>query len=163
MIKYRYTIEYKEDFNEVILDLGRDSSLKNGYLISNSLGSDIFGDFATIQEEIGNLIELLIGKITLYEGGGNVNLIKSNKSFTTFEDIFAEEDEEDSTCEIETLEYIKILLLWVKENFQYKSQQGVILKEEGQVALEWINKKILNSVRLRANNRKRLLTMLIFY
>ncbi|WP_336763661.1 hypothetical protein [Paenibacillus sp. USHLN196] len=40
MIKYRYTIEYKEDFNEVIVDLGIDTSLKNGYLISNSLGSD---------------------------------------------------------------------------------------------------------------------------
>ncbi|XOJ00876.1 hypothetical protein ACMX2M_03845 [Paenibacillus polymyxa] len=73
MIKYRYTIEYKEDFNEVIVDLGIDSSLKNGYLIS-ILGSDIFGDFVAIQEEIGNLIALLKGKITLYEGGGNVNL-----------------------------------------------------------------------------------------
>ncbi|OMF11160.1 hypothetical protein BK131_22275 [Paenibacillus amylolyticus] len=141
MIKYRYTIEYKEDFNEVIVDLGIDSSLKNGYLISNSLGSDIFGDFATIQEEIGNLIELLKGKITLYEDGGNVNLIKSDKSFTTFEDIFAEEDEEDSTCKIETLEYVKILLLWAKENFHYKSQRGVISKEEAEIALEWINKK----------------------
>ncbi|MEK4367595.1 hypothetical protein [Paenibacillus sp. FSL R5-0473] len=114
MIKYRYTIEYKEDFNEVIVDLGIDSSLKNGYLISNSLGSDIFGDFATIQEEIGNLIELLKGEITLYEGGGNVNLIRSDQSFTTFEDIFAEEDEEDSICEIETLEYVKILIVMGK-------------------------------------------------
>ncbi|WP_339782845.1 hypothetical protein NSQ38_15700 [Paenibacillus sp. FSL R7-0313] len=50
MIKYRYTIEYKEGFNEVIVDLGIDSSLKNGYLISNSLGSDIFGDFATTRK-----------------------------------------------------------------------------------------------------------------
>lgn len=76
MFKYRYAIEYKDDFNEVILDLGIDSSLKNGHLITNSLGSDIFGDFATIQEEVGNLIELLKGKITLYEGGGNVNFIR---------------------------------------------------------------------------------------
>ncbi|WP_339283360.1 hypothetical protein [Paenibacillus sp. FSL R5-0486] len=161
MIKYRYTIEYKEDFNEVIVDLGIDSSLKNGYLISNSLGSDIFGDFATIQEEIGNLIEVLKGKITLYEGGGNVNLIRSDQSFTTFEDIFAEEDEEeeDSTCEIETLEYVKILLLWAKEIFQYKSQRGVILKEEGQVALEWLKEKYIEVLVLgqkieRINNLK---------
>ncbi|HBU85673.1 MAG TPA: hypothetical protein DEF35_29110 [Paenibacillus sp.] len=143
MIKYRYTIEYKEDFNEVIVDLGIDSTLKNGYLITNSLGSDIFGDFDTIQEEIGNLIELLKGKITLYEGGGNVNLIKSDKSFTTFEDIFAEEDEENSTCEIETLEYVKILMLWAKENFQYKSQRDVIMKEEAELAVDWINKKYI--------------------
>lgn len=143
MIKYRCTIEYKEDFNEIIVDLGINSSLKNGYLISNSLGSDIFGDFATIQEEIGNLIEVLNGKIALYEGGGNVNLIRSDKFFTTFEDIFAEEDEEDSTCEIETLEYVKILLLWAKENFQYKSQRDVILKEEAELAVDWINKKYI--------------------
>jgi hypothetical protein len=143
MINYRYTIEYKEDFNEVILDLCIDSSLKNGYLITNSLGSDIFGDFATIQEEIGNLIELLKGKITLYEGGGNVNLIRSDKSFTTFEDIFAEDDEQDSRCEIETLEYVKILLLWAKGNFQYKSQRNVILKEEAELAIDWINKKYI--------------------
>ncbi|MFC9710124.1 hypothetical protein ACFTRD_18430 [Paenibacillus sp. NPDC056933] len=140
MIKYRCTIEYKEDFNEVILDLGIDSSLKNGYLITNSLGSDILGDFATIQEEVGNLIELLKGKIKLYEGGGNVNLIRSDKSFTTFEDIFAEEDEENRTCEIETVEYVKILLLWAKENFKYKSQRGVIMKEEAEGALDWIKK-----------------------
>ncbi|WP_336763663.1 hypothetical protein [Paenibacillus sp. USHLN196] len=72
-----------------------------------------------------------------------MNLIKSDKSFTTFDDIFAEEDEEDSTCEIETLEYVKLLLLWAKENFQYKSQRGVILKEEAELVLEWINKKYI--------------------
>ncbi|MDP9699632.1 hypothetical protein [Paenibacillus polysaccharolyticus] len=143
MFKYRYAIEYKDDFNEVILDLGIDSSLKNGHLITNSLRSDIFRDFATIQEEVGNLIELLKGKITLYEGGGNVNFIRSDKSFTTFEDIFVEEDEEDSTCEIETVEYVKVLLLWAKENFQYKSQKGVILKEDAELAIDWINKKYI--------------------
>ncbi|OAB42115.1 hypothetical protein [Paenibacillus glacialis] len=141
MIKYLYTTEYKEDFNEVILDFGIDQSLKNGYLISNSLGSDVFGDFATIKEEIRGLLTLLEGKVTLYEGGGNVNLIKSDKHFTTLEDIFAEEDEEDSICKIETLEYVKIILVWAKENFQYKSQRGVILREEAELVVDWINKK----------------------
>ncbi|MDN4601618.1 hypothetical protein P5G61_10325 [Paenibacillus sp. F6_3S_P_1C] len=124
--------------------------LKNGYLISNSLGSDICGDFATIQEGIGNLIELLKGKITLYESGGNVNLIKSDKSFTTFENIFASEDEVGSTCEIETLEYVNILLLWGKENFRYKSQRGVILKEQAGISIRVDKQKnIVRSVRLR--------------
>ncbi|MDT0123730.1 hypothetical protein Q9R46_13805 [Paenibacillus sp. RRE4] len=154
MIKYRYTIEYKEDFNEAILDVGIDLSLKNGYLITNSLGSDIFGDFATIQKEVGNLIELLKGEITLYEGGGNVNLIRSDKSFTTFEDIFAEEEEEDSTCKIKTLEYVKILLLWAKENFQYKSQRDVILKEEAELAVDWINKKSIEVCELESQQVK---------
>lgn len=79
MIKYLYTTEFNEDFNEVILDFGIDTSLKNGFLISNSLGSDVFGDFATVKDEIEKLLELLSGKVTLYEGGGNVNLIKSDE------------------------------------------------------------------------------------
>jgi hypothetical protein len=143
MIKYLYTIEYNEDFNEVILDFGIDTSLKNGYLISNSLGSDIFGDFATVKNEIEKLLELLAGKASLYEGGGNVNLIKSDEFFTTIEDIFAEDDEEDSICKIETLEYIKIILVWAKENFQYKCKRGVMLREEAEIAIDWINKKCI--------------------
>lgn len=141
MIKYLYTTEYNEDFNEVILDFGIDTSLKNGYLISNSLGSDVFGDFATVKDEIEKLLELLAGKVTLYEGGGNVNLIKSDKLFTIIEDIFAEDDEDDSICKIETLEYTKIILVWAKENFQYKCERGVMLKEEAELAVDWINKK----------------------
>ncbi|MEK3824249.1 hypothetical protein [Paenibacillus sp. FSL K6-1558] len=137
-----------------ISTIGIDLSLKNGYLITNSLGSDIFGDFATIQKEVGNLIELLKGEITLYEGGGNVNLIRSDESFTTFEDIFAEEEEEDSTCKIETLEYVKILLLWAKENFQYKSQRDVILKEEAELAVDWINKKSIEVCELESQQVK---------
>lgn len=141
MIKYLYTTEYNEEFNEVILDFGIDQSLKNGYLISNSLGSDVFGDFTTIKEEVGGLLTLLEGKVALYEGGGNVNLIKSDKHFTTLEDIFIEEDEEDIICKIETLEFVKIILVWAKENVQYKSQRGVILREEAELVVVWINKK----------------------
>ncbi|GAB1157751.1 hypothetical protein YWY31_37760 [Paenibacillus illinoisensis] len=141
MIKYLYTTEYNEDFNEVILDFGIDTSLKNGYLISNSLGSDIFGDFPTVKDEIEKLLELLKGRVTLYEGGGNVNIIKSDERFTTIEDIFAEDGEEDSTCKIETLEYTKIILLWAKENYQYKCKQGVMLREDAESAVEWINKR----------------------
>jgi len=141
MIKYLYTTEYSEDFNEVILDFGIDTSLKNGYLISNSLGSDIFGDFATVKDEIEKLFELLEGKVTLYEGGGNVNIIKSDECFTTIEDIFAEDGDEGSTCKIETLEYVKIILVWAKENYQYKCKRGVMLREEAELAVDWINKK----------------------
>lgn len=140
MIKYLYTTEYDEEYNEVILDLGVDKSLKNGYMISNSLGSDIFGDFATIKEEVSKLLELLKGKVTSYEGGGNVNLIKSDEHFTTFDDIFAEEDE-DSVCKIETVEYLKVILVWAKENYQYKNQRGVMSKEEAGKAINWINEQ----------------------
>ncbi|WP_145149682.1 hypothetical protein [Paenibacillus xylanexedens] len=143
MIKYLYETQYNEDYNDVILDFGVDDSLENGYLISNSLGSDVFGDFDTVKDEIEKLLELLEGKVTLYEGGGNVNLIKSNKFFTTIEDIFTEEDEEDSICKIETLEFAKIILVWAKENFKYKYQRGIMLKEEAEIVVDWINNKCI--------------------
>lgn len=148
MIKYLHTNEYNEHFNEVILDFSIDSSLKNGYLISNSLGSDIFGDFDTVKQEIENLLQLLLGKSNLYKGGGNVNLIRSDKFFTIIEDIFAEEDDENSICKIETIEYIKIILVWAKENFLYKRTRGTLLKEEAEVALDWLNKKCMDIYRL---------------
>ncbi|WP_350252272.1 hypothetical protein [Bacillus halotolerans] len=37
-------LKYKYDYDEVILDLEKEKILKNGYLICNSLGSDIFSD-----------------------------------------------------------------------------------------------------------------------
>lgn len=130
MIKYKYTIEYREDFNEVILDFDIDKSLKNGYLISNSLGSDIFGDLNIVKEEVDKLYGLLLGKGTLIKSGGNVNVINSDKDFTTIEDIYSEGDEEDIICRVETIEFIKIILIWAKENFEYKKQRGVLTEEE---------------------------------
>lgn len=141
MIKYKYSIEHNEDFNEVILDFEIDKSLKYGYLISNSLGSDIFGDFNTIKEEVESLFQVILGNVALYQSGGNVNLIKSDKYSTIFEDIFSDEDEEDSICRIETLEYIKIILVWAKENYQYKSQRDIMSKEEAELAINWIDQK----------------------
>lgn len=141
MIKYFYSTEYNEEYLEVILDFGVDKTLKNGYLINNSLGSDIFGDFEIIKEEVDRLLELLKGKIISYEGGGNVNLIKSDRNFIIIEDIFAEEDEEESKCKIETVEFVKIILAWARENFHYKSHSGVVKVEEAETAINWINEK----------------------
>lgn len=141
MIKYKYTTEYREDFNEVILDFDIDKSLKNGYLISNSLGSDIFGDLNTIKEEVEKLFELLLGKEALIKSGGNVNFIESDKNYTTIEDIYTEEDEKDIICRVETIEYMKIILIWAKENFIYKKQRGVLPEEEAIIAINWIEQK----------------------
>lgn len=141
MIKYKYTIEYREDFNEVILDFDIDKSLKNGYLISNSLGSDIFGDLNLVKEEVDKLYGLLLGKGNLIKSGGNVNLIDSDKDFTTIEDIYSEGDEEDIICRVETIEFIKIILIWAKENFEYKKQRGVLTEEEAIKAINWAEQK----------------------
>ncbi|MDA7025780.1 hypothetical protein PJ311_04040 [Bacillus sp. CLL-7-23] len=101
-----------------------------------------FLDFKSVKEEIENLFDLVLGKINLYENGGNANFIKSDKYFTTFEDIFSEEDEEDQVCKIETLEYIKIILVWAKENDLYKSQVNVLSKEKAEMAITWIEQKL---------------------
>jgi len=84
-------LKYKYDYDEVILDLEREEILKNGFLISNSLGSDIFSDFDSIKEEIEQLIKVLSGELPIFESGGNLNLISSDKHKTVVEDIFADE------------------------------------------------------------------------
>ncbi|AZV49528.1 hypothetical protein ACUUYQ_09100 [Bacillus halotolerans] len=140
MLEYKYKIEYKDDYDEVILDFEKEESLKNGYLISNSLGSDIFSDFNSIKEEIEHLIKVLAGKLPIYESGGNVNIISSDKHKTVVEDIFADE-EEDSICTIETVEYTKIILIWAKENIKYKNKRGILSKKEADERIEWIKEK----------------------
>lgn len=142
-IRYVYSIEYNAHFNEVIFDFSLDKSLKNGYLITNSLGTDIFGDFAAIQEEIRGLLELFTGKVAFYGGGGNVNLIRSDMKYTTFEDIFAEEGREDLTCTIDTVEYLKIIVVWAKRNVQYKRHRGAMDKGHAELFENWISETIV--------------------
>ncbi|MFH0346529.1 hypothetical protein ACHADS_08145 [Bacillus vallismortis] len=134
-------LKYKYDYDAVILDLEREEILKNGFLISNSLGSNIFSDFDSIKEEINQLIKVLFGKIPIYESGGNVNLISSDKHKTAIEDVFADDDEEDSICTIETVEYTKIILIWAKENIKYKNKRGILATEEADERMEWIKEK----------------------
>ncbi|MBU5246984.1 MULTISPECIES: hypothetical protein [Bacillus] len=140
MLKYKYTIEYNDDYDEAILNLENEEPLKNGYLISNLLGADIFSDFNSIKEEIEHLIKVLAGKLPIYESGGNVNIISSDKHKTVVEDIFADE-EEDSICTIETVEYTKIILIWAKENIKYKNKRGILSTEEADERIEWIKEK----------------------
>ncbi|MCK8099493.1 hypothetical protein MTN95_08925 [Bacillus sp. 2CMS4F] len=140
MLKYKYTIEYNDDYDEAILNLENEEPLKNGYLISNLLGADIFSDFNSIKEEIEHLIKVLAGKLPIYESGGNVNIISSDKHKTVVEDIFADE-EEDSICTIETVEYTKIILIGAKENIKYKNKRGILSTEEADERIEWIKEK----------------------
>ncbi|MED3386035.1 hypothetical protein [Bacillus subtilis] len=141
MLKYKYAIEYIEDYDEVILDLEKENILKNGYLISNSLGSDIFSDFDSIKEEIQQLLKVMSGELPIFESGGNLNLISSDKHKTVIENIFADEDEGDSVCTIETVEYTKIILIWAKESIKYKNKRGVLAIEESDERMGWIKEK----------------------
>ncbi|MEC1736494.1 hypothetical protein P9D87_05800 [Bacillus mojavensis] len=122
------------------MDFEEEKILKNGYLISNSLGSDIFSDFDSIKEEIEQLIKVLSGELPIFESGGNLNLISFDKHKTVVEDIFADEGE-DSICTIETVEYTKIILIWAKENIKYKNKRGILTTEEADERIEWIKEK----------------------
>ena len=143
MLKYLHTIEYNTRINEIIIDFGIDTTLDNGYLVGNSLGTDILGDIPTIKKEVEDLIDLLEGRIELHEGGGNVNLISSDTSFTIIEDIFADSDSNDSTCKIETIEYTKIIIMWAKMNLQYHFQQGMFSAEDIQPIMTWLDTQYL--------------------
>lgn len=57
------------------------------------------------------------------------------------EDIFADEDEGDCICTIETVEYTKIILIWAKESIKYKNKRDVLSAEEADERIGWIKEK----------------------
>ncbi|MCY8893194.1 hypothetical protein MOD50_08160 [Bacillus spizizenii] len=81
------------------------------------------------------------GELPIFESGGNLNLISSDKHKTLIEDIFADEDEGDCICTIETVEYTKIILIWAKESIKYKNKRGVLATEEADERMGWIKEK----------------------
>ena len=140
MIKYtHYKIEYNEKYNSVIMNLNDENLLENGFLITNSIGSDIFDDFECIKEEIKKYFDVLNGKVLKYNGGGNVNCIQVCKEYTALESLFADDDE---ICKIETIELIKLILIWAEENFKYKNKMGILNANQMWIALNWVKEQM---------------------
>ncbi|WHX49407.1 hypothetical protein QNH46_01565 [Paenibacillus woosongensis] len=54
-----------------------------------------------------------------------------------------EEDEIEPICKLETVEFLKIILLWAYETYKYKSERGVIDLEEADMVMKWIEQKML--------------------
>lgn len=83
----------------------------------------------------------MFGELLIFESGGNLNLISFDKYKILIEDIFVDEDEGDCICIIEMVEYIKIILIWVKESIKYKNKRGVLVIEEVDERMGWIKEK----------------------
>ncbi|MEH6915975.1 hypothetical protein V7Y60_18010, partial [Priestia megaterium] len=66
------------------------------------------------------------------------------KDFTIIEDPFydEEEDEVEPVCKLETVELVKIILVWAYETYKYKSQKRVISQEDAEIAMNWIEEKM---------------------
>lgn len=54
-----------------------------------------------------------------------------------------EEDEVEPICKLETVEFVKIILMWAYENYKYKSERGAIDKEMARKVMKWIEQKML--------------------
>jgi len=145
MIKYKYKLKHMERFNIVELDFSEEKTLEFGNMISNPLGSDIYLRYEDLKVDIDNYIELLKGNIPQYDHGGNVSSITSYRDYTIIEDLFydEEEDEVEPICKIETVEFVKIILLWAYENYKYKSERRVIDKEMARKVMKWIEQKMI--------------------
>lgn len=145
MIKYKYKLKYMEIFNIVVLDFDEEKSLEFASMISDPLGSDINWRFNDLKNDIDHYIELLRGNIPRYDHGGNASSVISYKDYTIIEDPFydEEEDEVEPICKLETVEFVKIILVWAYETYKYKSKRGVIALEEAEMVMNWIEQKML--------------------
>ncbi|WP_244996400.1 hypothetical protein [Paenibacillus woosongensis] len=85
------------------------------------------------------------GNIPEYRHGGNASSVISYKDYTIIEDPFYDEekDEIEPICKLETVEFVKIILLWAYETYKYKSERGVIALEEADMVMKWIEQKVV--------------------
>ncbi|MGG3312371.1 hypothetical protein ABER23_33815 [Paenibacillus lautus] len=145
MIKYKYKLKHMDRFNIVVLNFDEEKSLKFANMISDPLGSDILLTYEDLKVDIDNYIDVLIGKLPCYERGGNVAFVTSHKDYTIIEDLFydEEEDEIEPICKLETVEFVKIILVWAYENYKYKSERGAIAREEAGIVMNWIEQKMI--------------------
>lgn len=142
MVKYKnYKLEYIEKSKSVILNLNEEKLLNNGELITNSIGSDIYDDFDSIRDEFEKYKEVLNGHLVKYNGGGNINCIEVTKDYTILEDPFIDDDENEIICKIETIEFMKLVLIWAEENFKFKNKCNTINNEEIVNSLSWIKEQ----------------------
>lgn len=88
MVKYRYLLDFKENYNEVVLDFSQENSLEFAYMISDPLGSDISWRFNELKNDVDNYIELLKGHLPEYQHGGNASSVISYRDITIIEDPF---------------------------------------------------------------------------
>ncbi|WP_242227490.1 hypothetical protein [Bacillus cereus group sp. BfR-BA-01315] len=144
MIKYNYRFKYIEEFNMIVMDFDEEKSLEFANMISDPLGSDIPWRLRDLKNDIDNFIDLLRGNIPEYRHGGNASSIISYRDFTIIEDPFYDEDEDEfePICRLETVEFVKIILVWAYETYKYKSERGVIAQEDAEIAINWIGKKM---------------------
>ncbi|MNJ55005.1 hypothetical protein D3C77_504760 [compost metagenome] len=144
MIKYKYKLKRIEELSIVVLDFDEEKTLEFGYLISNPLGSDIYLRYEELKVDIDNYIELLRGNIPQYDHGGNVSSVTSHRDYTIIEDLFynEEEDEVEPICKLETVEFVKIILVWAYETYKYKSDRGGVAREEAEMVMNWIEQKM---------------------
>ncbi|MCY9518044.1 hypothetical protein [Paenibacillus apiarius] len=149
MIKYKYKLKYMDEFNIVVLDFDEEKSLEFANMISDPLGSDIPWRFKDLKIDIDNYVGLLRGNISEYRHGGNASSVISYRDYTIIEDPFydEEEDEIEPICKLETVEFVKIILVWAYETNKYKSERGGIDREEAGIPNSLYNKDLSGAVK----------------
>ncbi|OIB01414.1 hypothetical protein AK95_28725 [Paenibacillus sp. LC231] len=153
MIKYKYKLKWIDRFNIVVLDFSEEKSLEFANMISDPLGSDILLRYEDLKVDIKNYLDVLTGKLPCYERGGNVTFVTSDREYTTIEDIFYDEDEDEvePICKLETVEFVKIILLWAYENYKYKKEKKVMNTEEAEMVMNWIEQQMVEVKSLESN------------
>lgn len=142
-----------DEFNIVVLDFDEEKSLEFANMISDPLGSDIPWRFKDLKIDIDNYVDLLRGNIPEYRHGGNASSVISYRDYTIIEDPFydEEEDEIEPICKLETVEFVKIILVWAYETYKYKKEKKVITQEEAEMVMNWIELKMVEVKSIESN------------
>lgn len=116
-------MKYKYKFDEIVFKSGNKARIiimedeKFG-MVAQFLMSDIQGGDA--QYVFSAIDNVLSGKSEYEELTGNGSRVEIRKDKTQIHELFPSQDEIAEWCEIETIELIKLIKIWVNENRQFE-------------------------------------------
>ncbi len=136
-----------EEEKEIVLncdnlfDSKTGEKLENSSLLTSSLLSDVGVYFDEIEEQVNAFLLVVTGEVKEETGwGGNCNSINVYPDYTYIEDGYEDADEE-IICKIETIEFIKLILVWAEAVFENDRRWNVINDNSLNFYLDWINRK----------------------
>ncbi|MDM5153543.1 hypothetical protein QUF88_06750 [Bacillus sp. DX1.1] len=141
ILKYPYKIKIHEKFGSVRVEFENEQEPKNNELISLFFGSDVQPSIGSVKDTIGELDSVLNGKKEKFECSYNGSYIEVDKHQVIIEELFPDDDDNPLTCQIETIELRKLLLIWYRAVVTYQNKQGVIEIKEKEEALDWIEEQ----------------------
>lgn len=109
----------------------KSKKIKNSYIISNCIGFDFY-EYYELNLLFSEIFEVLNNKQKINYFDGQISYLKYNKDNIEIKDLY-----EDRACLINTLVFIKLVLLWAEANYYLQKKIG----HNWDVTMEWIEQQ----------------------